>query len=323
MSFTLGTQIDGAVDHGLDLLFSTGLGTLSNLVAPLIGACVALYAVFIAANYIWSGNTTDLPVGDLMKRIGYLALFTLFAFNITYYQSAVVVPVKNIGPEIAAAFAATGSTHPQIIDQMGAQILDTIKYIWDQTPKMSITNFQLVPMIRAIGTIFIVGLLGGLFMAVSFCYLMIAKLMVSMVLLLGPIFIPMAFFPVTREFFMKWVSQLLNYILLYALFGIAFTMLTNLLQSFVSGTSFSNILVSVATNLKLIFTYLLFIFVMVAIPSLASQLTGGVGLNAQGAITPMMSVMRGVAGAFKGAAGGAAKAGANSIAGAGRNRRLG
>ena len=43
-------------------------------------------------------------------------------------------------------------------------------------------NMNFIPIIRAIGTILVVGLLGGLFMAVSFCYLMIAKIMVSMVL---------------------------------------------------------------------------------------------------------------------------------------------
>lgn len=122
---------------------------------------------------------------------------------------------------------------------------------------------------------------------------------------------------------MKWVSQLLNYTLLYALFGIAFTMLTNLLQTYVSGNSFDNILISDLTQLKLIFCYLLFTGVMVAIPMLSSQLTGGVGINGLGAFGPLMSV------ATKGLsklAGGAAKGlggGGNLIAGAGRNRRLG
>src|SRR5690554_2486984 len=107
MEFTLGTQIDGAVDAALDSLFTTGLVGLADLIAPLVGAGVALYAVFIALNYIWSGNTTDLPVGDLMRRLCYLVLFTLFAFNIGFYNDSVVSPVRNIGAEIAAVFSIT------------------------------------------------------------------------------------------------------------------------------------------------------------------------------------------------------------------------
>lgn len=321
--FTLGSQIFDSIESALDNLFTVGLGAFADLIAPVIGAFVSMYFVIVALNWIWNGNTSDLPIGDLMKRMFYMALFTTFAFNAPLYKTAVVEPVGSIGAEIAEAFANTGSDSPQIIDQMGNQIFETITVIWEKSPDFSIMDMNIVPLLRVIGTIIIVAVLGSIFMAVSFLYLLIAKIMVSLVLLLGPLFISFAFFPVTREYFMKWVSQLLNYTLLYALFGIAFTMLTNLLQTYVSGNSFDNILISDLTQLKLIFCYLLFTGVMVAIPMLSSQLTGGVGINGLGAFGPLMSV------ATKGLsklAGGAAKGlggGGNLIAGAGRNRRLG
>jgi type IV secretion system protein VirB6 len=320
--FTLGSDIFNSVDEALDTLFTVGLGSFADLIAPIIGAFVSLYFVFIALNWIWSGNTSDLPVGEFLKRLVFLALFTLFAFNITYYKTAVVDPVSTIGAEIGEAFAATGSDQPQIIDQMGNQIFDTIGVIWEKSPEMSFTNWNFVPLLRTIITIAVVFVLGSIFIVISFLYLLIAKIMVSMVLLLGPLFISFAFFPVTRDYFMKWVSQLLNYILLYALFGIAFTMLTNLLQSYVSGTSFDNILISDMTQLKLIFCYLLFTGVMVAIPSLASQLTGGVGLNSLGAIGPLMSKASGGMSKMLGGAGKAGGRSGNSLS-SGTNRRLG
>lgn len=320
--FKLGSMIFDSVEEGLDSIFTTGLAAFADLIAPVIGAFVSLYFVIIACNWIWNGQTTDLPIGDLMKRMFYLALFTTFAFNAPLYKTAVVEPVGSIGAEIAEVFASTGADSPQIIDQMGQQIFDTCTVIWTKSPKFSLMKMNIVPMMRVIGTIFIVFVLGSIFMVVSFLYLLIAKIMVSMVLLLGPLFISFAFFPVTREYFMKWVSQLMNYTLLYALFGIAFTMLTNLLQSYVSGQGFENILVSDLTQLKLIFCYLLFTGVMVAIPMLSSQLTGGVGINGLGAFGPLMSI------ATKGASrliGGAARGmnGGGSLIPGGRNRRLG
>ncbi|UTH34304.1 type IV secretion system protein [Ectopseudomonas hydrolytica] len=321
--FTLGSQIFDSIESALDNLFTVGLGAFADLIAPVIGAFVSMYFVIVALNWIWNGNTSDLPIGDLMKRMFYMALFTTFAFNAPFYKTAVVEPVGSIGAEIAEAFANTGSDSPQIIDQMGNQIFETITVIWEKSPDFSIMDMNIVPLLRVVGTIIIVAVLGSIFMAVSFLYLLIAKIMVSLVLLLGPLYISFAFFPVTREYFMKWVSQLLNYTLLYALFGIAFTMLTNLLQTYVSGNSFDNILISDLTQLKLIFCYLLFTGVMVAIPMLSSQLTGGVGINGLGAFGPLMNV------ATKGVSklvGGAAKGlggGGNLIAGAGRNRRLG
>ena len=321
--FTLGSQIFTSIDTGLSSVFSSGLPALASLVAPVVGAFVSLYAVIIALNWIWSGNTQELPIGDLLKRMFYMALFTAFAFNISLYNTAVVVPVQSIGAEIAQAFARTNTQVPNIIDQMGNQIIDTVTEIWDRAPDVTLTNWNLVPIARAISTIIIVAIGGCIFMGVSFLYLLIAKIMVAFVLLVGPIFISFAFFPVTREYFMKWISQLLNYIFLYAFFGIGFTLLTNLLQQYVSGTDFSDILVTDTTQIKLLFCYILFSGVMMSIPSLASQLTGGVGISSLGAAGPMMSMMtRGVSQLAKGLGKGAGGSG-NRIAGGGSNRKLG
>ena len=124
---------------------------------------------------------------------------------------------------------------------------------------------------------------------------------------------------------MKWVSQLLNYTLLYAMFGITFTLLTNLLQKYVSGDAFSDPVMGDLTQLKLLFCYLLFSGVIVAIPSLTSQLTGGVGINSLGAVGPIASMATGglsrLAAAAKGL--GKTRGSSNSIGGGGGNRRLG
>lgn len=325
--FTLASSIFTSIDEGLATVYSTGLNGFVDIIAPLIGACVSLYAVLIALNWIWSGNTSELPIGDLMKRMFFMALFTLFAFNATYYKSTVVDPVNKIGSEISEAFASTGSSAPQIVDQMGTQIFETIETIWENSPEMSLTNLNIVPLWQTIQAIVVVAFFGFIFMAISFLYLTIAKIMVALVLLLGPLFISFAFFPITREYFMKWLGQLLNYIILYALFGITFTLLTNLLQKYTSGDAFSNVLVGDATVLKLFFCYILFTGVIMAVPGLASQLTGGVGINSlTGGLAGVAGGASRLLGKALGGAGkagsSAAKAGGNLISG-GKNRRLG
>jgi type IV secretion system protein VirB6 len=299
--FTMGADIFGSIDDGLKAVFDTGLPAFAELIGPLIGAFVSLYAVIVALNWIWSGNTSELPIGDLLKRMFYMALFTAFAFNISLYTTAVVGPVNSMGEEIAGVFATNSVAAPNIIDQMGNQVIDTITMIWDMSPKMSITDWNFVPIMRAIGTIMIVGAGGVSFMAVCFLYLLIAKIMVSFCLLIGPLYISFAFFPVTREYFMKWAGQLLNYVLLYAMFGIGFTLLTNLLQKYVHGNNFEDILISDLTQVKLLFCYVLFIGVMMSIPALTSQLTGGVGISGLGTTGGLLGgVAKGMKGLTKG-----------------------
>jgi type IV secretion system protein VirB6 len=324
-AFTLGTDIFQSIDAGMSAVFDTGLPAFAELIAPLIGAFVSLYAVLIALGWIWSGNTQELPIGDLMKRMFYMALFTAFAFNISLYTTAIVNPVHSIGAEIASVFGKTGTEVPNVIDQMGNQIIDTISMIWDKAPDMSITDWNFTPIVRAIGTIIIVGVGGAIFMGISALYLLIAKVMVDFCLLIGPLYISFAFFPLTREYFMKWGGQMLNYILLYAMFGIGFTLLTNLLQTYVSGTNFDDILVSDATQIKLLFSYVLFIGVMMSIPSLTSQLTGGVGISGLGTTGGLMGgALRAMKDLSKGLKD-VAKSSKNKISGlgGGSNHRLG
>lgn len=324
-SFDLGTKLFTAVDSGLAPLFSTGLEKLAGVIGPVVGAFVAMYFVFIALNYLYSGTTT-VPVGDLAKRLMWMCLFTTFAFKIAYYNQWVVVPIGKIGSEIASAFAVNNSESPQIIDQMGQQIIDTIKKIWEEAPEVSFMDLNIAGLMRTLIAILVVGVCGTIFMTISFLYLMIAKILVSLVLLVGPIFISLGFFPATREYFMRWVSQLMNYVMLWALFGIAFTMLTNILQDNITGIGFTNILLGDTVVIKLLFIYVLFSGVIVAIPGLCSQLTGGVGINSLGAIGPVASfATRGLTKALSGLgkSGGGGKGSGNQIGGMGRNRKLG
>ncbi len=284
MAFTLGSDIFSSIDEGLEITYASGLQNFADLIAPLIGAMVGLYFVFKMLNFLMTGGTQQLA-GDMLRQMVNLALFTFFAFNVPHYHSVIVVPVNSIGNEIANAFSTGGANAPQVIDQMGNQVLETVALIWDHTPDLSLTNLDIKPLFRALQTIFIVSIFGTLFMVVSALYLLIAKVLVALVLMVGPLFISAAFFPVTREFFMKWLGQLFNYILLTAMFGFTFTLLTNLLQKFILGANFGDpVPMGDTINLKLLFTYLLFTAVIAALPSLTSQLTGGVGISSLGAV---------------------------------------
>lgn len=294
MEFTLASDIFGSIDEALQSTMQTGISQFATLIAPFIGACFGLYLVLYALGWIIEGSRhVELPVMDWIRKVLYLIMFTAFAFNIPYYFQVVVGPANAIGNELSAAFSTTGKDAPQVIDQMGNQIIKTIQTIWDMAPSISITDINIVPLFRAISTIIIVGLGGTVFMAYSFLYLAIAKIMVALVLCLGPLFISAAFFPVTRQFFTLWLNQLINYILLTALFGITFTLLTNLLQKYVNTANFSGVLVGDLTNLKLLFCYLLFTGVITAIPTLASTLSGGVGINSLGGMNSVANMMKG------------------------------
>lgn len=95
---------------------------------------------------------------------------------------------------------------------------------------------------------------------------------------------------------MKWVGQLLNYIFLVVIFAAVFSLLYSVLQTIDPAAlkdDFAAVqsMKMVGDAVILLFTYLLFIAVIMAVPSLASSLTGGVGISPFGQVSQLASAI--------------------------------
>ena len=72
--------------------------------------------------------------------------------------------------------------------------------------------------------------------AVGFYYVMYAKIVLGMLLSLGPIFIAMALFDTTRRFFDGWLSQCANFIILQILIATVCSVMMTMLTTVLGGT---------------------------------------------------------------------------------------
>lgn len=280
-------QLDGAWVHlpglmeGFGLLFSAGIG---------------LYFVFVLISYIWTGEATKLPILDLFKRFFFLVLVCAFSLNATFYIDFVKVPVMSIPDDVARLISGADDTSASAVDGMLAHNFNYLAKIWSSIYEMGIFDFDFGVLWEAVLISIVVLVLGTLFVIIAFSYLLVAKILINVVLLIGPAFIMFAFFPPTREYFMKWVGQLLNYIFLVVIFTAVFTLLHNIISS-IDPSSLKDDFAAVQTMkivgdvVILLFTYLLFIAVIMAVPSLASSLTGGVGISPFGQVSQLGSAI--------------------------------
>ena len=118
-------------------------------------------------------------------------------------------------------------------------------------------------------------ILGSLpFIGVATAYLLIAKIAVSFLLILGPMFIMMAFFPATREIFRAWTGQCFNYILLMIMYPLAFSIFIQVLDS----TVFKNN-INLEKSIMVFIVFFAMVILSVQIPALCSTLSGGVGIS--------------------------------------------
>jgi len=289
--------VESKIQESLDSAWVHLPGLMEGL-GLVFGAGVGLYFVMVILSYMWTGEATKLPVIDLFKRFFFLSLVCVFSMTGSFYIAYVKEPVLAIPDDVARLVTGTDDTTASAIDAMMAKNYEYVGKLWEPIAEMTIWNFDMGVIMQAISASVIVIFLGTLFNIIAMSYLMVAKILINVVLLIGPAFIMFAFFPPTREYFMKWVGQLLNYIFLVVIFTAVFSLLNGLISSLkpatiadAGGFMYLQSMMNAGELVVLLFIYLLFIAVIMAVPSLASSLTGGVGISPFGQVSQLASAL--------------------------------
>lgn len=249
------------------------VAAIVGMFSPFFFVCLSMYIVYIVYQYM--NDPPDIPVMDIVKRTAALALVTTFAFSADKFMNTIVPFVLGVGDDVAKAISGQQSIAAQI-----DQLINTITiFINNSWTKLKFDWSE--PGIFAQGLItIIIVIIGSLpFIITSFAYIIIAKIMISLLLSFGPIFISFAFFPSMRRNFEQWSSQCLNYIFLTALYSAAFSLMIVLINKFavIDTNPEAGLNFQAAIYLAVVFAACL--AVTMEIPALASQLAGGVGIS--------------------------------------------
>ena len=249
------------------------VGVFSSTIAPLLGACVILYAIYLAYQSLYEPE--NLIVMESMKFIGSLSVVTFIAFNTVWYMDNIVPAVLGSGDQIAQALlggdsAGGGSSLQMMFNTM----LGNIEAMFTKIDLDVFSGTSWMKTILTWSQMFLI-ILGAIpFLAVATSYLLVAKIMVSFLLIVGPLFIMMSFFPSTRSFFQAWTGQCFNYTLLSIMYPLAFTMFGLVLDATVYAES-----LSISTHLMTVVVFAVLILLSVQIPTFCSTLSGGIGIS--------------------------------------------
>ncbi|WP_281546232.1 type IV secretion system protein [Grimontia sp. SpTr1] len=247
------------------------IGTFASMVSPLIGGCVVLYAMLIAYRSLY--DTSKLNVEEALSFGVSLGFCAAIAFSTNWFMSSIVPGVLGAGDEIAQALLGAGQSGGSVLQEMFDKTILQVEKLWEHVSfgvsdswSTSILMIFLIVMILA----------GSIpFLAISTAFLLVAKVMVSFLLVMAPLFIMFAFFPSTRDMFKSWTAQCMNYILLTIIFPLAFNFYGATIDYVVSSPDKISIV-------SVIFTCILFgtfILISLQIPPFCAALTGGVAIN--------------------------------------------
>lgn len=235
------------------------------LISPVLGICFTIYLMLIASNAM-RGEVGGENVMDFFQRSIAWAIIITMGCNIQYY-TYVVDFFNGLGADLSGAISGSSSVSSgAMLDELLNLYLDRAIEIYDKSSGFESIAAAVCAVILLLG--------GGFLLAVAAAYILLAQIALGMLLAIGPIFISLALFPATRKFFDAWIGQCVNYVLLTVLFCFLATILTDLVhQMFVNDT---NVFAQMAMT---VVSCVAFILVALNIPSLASALSGGVGIS--------------------------------------------
>lgn len=208
------------VDGKLDVFLNERASSVIAEVSGPLRAALVLY-VLLYGFAILRGSISE-PVMDFAVRSLKLAFVYMLATTVAY-STYVTDPLFHVLPDTLAR-AVSGAGVPDV----GAafdQFFSRAAYLAEKITKEA-NPIDFGPWILG-AVVYIVGALSA---ALGFGVVMIAKVALALLVALGPIFIACALFDASRRFFFGWLSQAVNYLVLFALILTIFQLILSLVD---------------------------------------------------------------------------------------------
>ncbi len=267
-------------------------GTISGTASAVIGAitpvATTLLVIYICL-WAWSmarGMITE-PITDGATRIVYLAIIMAIALSVGYYSGFLSTWLWE-SPDAMAGIIAPGRD-PQgnmgFLDGLYLRF-DIYASRWYQAAEenpwpLDIPNgmFVLVAGLLWLAGIILTGYAAAL--------LILAKIMLAVLLGIGPIFVLTLVFQSTKRFFDTWLGQCLNFVFVVVLISALFAIVGQIISQ-IMATEFARFNTSATPDIMsamgIIALSVVIFLLLLQVPSVAAALGGGVAVGTMGAV---------------------------------------
>lgn len=265
----------------IDSITSTFVSSISSnaitQITPVVTA--GLTVSFIFYGFLVARGTVDHSIMDYLFRCFKIAVIVSFAMAGGIYQSSIAEVITKAPDEFATALLpsasdAQGTTAANLMDKAASEGL---KKAADAYDKISILSPG-----QAFGLAFLAILIivaTALLTAVGASFLLVAKIALSVLAGLGPLFIFALIFKATQRFFEAWSAQIFTYFFMILLVSSVFGVMMQIFTSYVSGMELDGIMSQAASVGGCLILAIVTLTIFLQIPSIASSLGGGIGAS--------------------------------------------
>lgn len=290
---TIFAYIGKTIESTLDTFVST---TSSNMIVGISGLILAGVTLYLTIyGYMVMFGQIQEPFFEFLKKAGKILLVVALALSAGAYQSNIVETFRGIESGLSTIVKhGSASNIYEVLDNSFSGGATLVEKAFDKANEFSlfsapatVIGWLLSGLIICLATVILTVAAAG--------YILLAKVAISLLLGLGPIFIMCLLFPPVVRFFDAWASQVVTYILVIVLMATAMAFALQIFDAFVARVDYAAVdqnAITVATQLLIISACLL--IVVFQIPTIAAALGGGFGLSMLNPLAPVQGFARGV-----------------------------
>ena len=256
------------------------LDTSTIIISEVTPIFTSLLIIWIAIwGYMLMYGKTESTLTDAFFKILRIGFILTLGLSVGTYSGVIVDFIFGWPEEIIAW--VTGNPAGNLsgtIDALLDSLIDIVTSAWQ---KAGVFNGN-------IGFYFIAAIVGGftVVIGVTLAFLiLLSKIILSILLAIGPIFIILLLFPTTQKFFESWLASLMNYGFLLLLSVLVALLVVSLVNTIMAGLGTPNGLATMYGAMKVSILLLLSILILRQTPQLAANLGGGIAIQTAGAFS--------------------------------------
>ncbi|BDG08633.1 type IV secretion system protein [Anaeromyxobacter paludicola] len=211
-------------------------------ITPVLSAGLTVW--FILWGILVMRGAVAQPVQEFLGKVVRTALIVSIALGAGLYQGEIAEVIRTTPDELAAVVAGgegrlsfsadpldTGGGQAALIDRAAGQGLAKAEDAFEKGGLMTQQGiaFYTFGVLLLLATVIMVGVGGAL--------ILVAKVMLALLVGLGPIFIAALLFEGTKRFFERWVAMIATYGLVVVTFAAVFTFLLAIFTNYMGGVA--------------------------------------------------------------------------------------
>ena len=281
------TQVDTAVTG----FYLTGA---SRVAAAAVTPFKTLVTVFIVlwGLALWRGLINE-PLSDGVARVFRIVLVATFALGAGVYGPVIASFLYNTPAQLASAVVGPGVAPYSVMDS-ALNVGNDIAASYMSLTSIASPSSSFAAILSAL----VVWLFTAFVVLYGVALILLSKVVLGIVIAVGPLFIAMLLFDTTKRFFESWVGQALNYLFIFALVAATVSIMFAFWQSQLN-FALANSTAGFTALLPMIIGGGAIFVILMQVPALASGLAGGVQLGTLGAVGWTMNKMKGGASAAR------------------------